>query len=820
MKRVWHNQFAERFTWMLYAFFQPRRLERELAVSGFRQRFMIMLRMVIPILLVTYPVAVLGQILLVPFHLLSHPDIASILLFSAFGIAFGIVLGVLLGIALGIAGGIALGIAGGIALSIAASIAVGVMLGIAGGIVLGVLLGIALGIALGVLLGIVSGIAFGIVLGIVSGIMGVIIFNPTVGTTVVIAVGVLLDVAGSIALGIAFAMCYLLGLFRLPFYLVSGPSALKAYLKSRGDPAHVFYYLHRCSLYWDEIVYLPLPYLKQTLLIASAQDAEKALEEIAFIAAERPRQLRAARGAALEMAIGYIEQCKTIQEIAEVAHYLDTIFPQETKLLNPQWSAPITRIRDASRDAQRFSSPIGRVARMEALDDMVKQLKSVHPNVAFRDARLNARLGKVIDIWLALARQEQEALKQVPVYIGRIDNPYNPGYPLKPEDPLFQGRYDLAQVLESVLMKGDRRPTLLLTSERRMGKSSALLQLPRLLGSRFLPVFYDLQSPGIFASTTTFLGTLADGIYKEMQARNLPVEKLVYRTFRDYSTQVASQTILSQTSSESLAPTIRHDSPYAAYSNIDKWLKGVESVLEREDRTLLLMLDEFEKLEEAEQKGAFELSLLLDWLRNIIQYHPRIALLFSGLHTFEDMQEQKGMGWSGYFVNVQTLHVGFLQDDEARRLVTNPTPKFSGEDIYEDDVVEYILDQTRGHPFLVQAVCYALIENLNVKKKERANPKDVDGAIERVFNNFNNYFSDLWNRTDEQQRVCLIALQKAGTASIERLQEQSGLKEHTLWHTLHALLKRDLVRMEDDRYSISTPIFGAWVERNSRYMEQ
>src|SRR5450755_1694000 len=141
-------------------------------------------------------------------------------------------------------------------------------------------------------------------------------------------------------------------------------------------------------------------------------------------------------------------------------------------------------------------------------------------------------------------------------------------------------------------------------------------------------------------------------------------------------------------------------------------------------------------------------------------------------------------------------------------------------DIYEDGVVAYILDQTRGHPFLVQAVCYALIENLNAKKKERASIKDIDGAIERVFENFNNYFSDLWNRTDEHQRACLIALQKAGTTSIEYLQEQSGLKEHTLWHTLHALLKRDLVQQENDQYSISTPIFSAWVERNSKYMEQ
>jgi uncharacterized protein len=586
MKRVWHSLLAEPFTWIFYAFFQPRRLERELAVGGSRQRLMIMLRMVIPMLLIAYPIAVIGQIALIPFHLLSHPDLASILSSSMIGSAVGSAVGI------------------------------------------------------------VGGIGNNITIGIVT--------------------------------GITFIACYVPGFFRLPFYLVSGPSALKAYLKSHTNPKHVFGYLHRCSLYWDEIVYLPLPYLKQTLLIASAQDAEKALEEIAFIAAERPRQLRAARGAALEMAIGYLEQCKTMREIAEAAQYLDTIFPQETKLLDPQWSAPITRMRDASRDAQRFSSPIGRIPGMEALDDMIKQLKDVHPNVAFRDARLNARLSKVVDVWLALARQEQEVLKQVPIYSGRIDNPYNPGYPLKPEDPLFQGRYDLAQVLESALMKGDRRPTFLLSSERRMGKSSALLQLPRLLGSRFVPVFYDLQSPSIFASTPTFLGTLADGIYKEMQARNLPVEKLVYRTFRDYSTPIAQQTMLSQTPLEPAAPIARHDSPYAAYSNIDKWLKGVESVLEKEDRTLLLMLDEFEKLEEAGQKGAFELSLLLDWLRNIIQYHPRIALLFSGLHTFEDMQEQKGMSWSGYFVNVQTLHVSFLQDDEARRLITSPTSEFSG----------------------------------------------------------------------------------------------------------------------------------------------
>jgi hypothetical protein len=827
MKRAWHYLLAEPFPWLFYAFFQPRRLERELAAGKFTQRLVIMLRMVLPITLISYPIAVVGNILLIPFHLILHPSITSILLSSAFCIAFYIALSPSISSALSIAGSIAFCIAGGITGGTALSIEGGIAVGIPGGPALTIAgtiaISISLGLTFGVLFGIAGGKVRGVVSNVVSGIVFGIAFSIAVGIAVGIASGTAFGIKVGISLGIVggvtFTGSFFIGFFRLLFYPVSGPSALKAYLKSSGDPAHVFDYLHRCALYWDEIVYLPLPYLKQTLLIAYAQDAERAIDEIAFIATERPRQLRAARGASLEIAIGYLEQCKTMKEIAEADHYLDTIFPQETKLLDPLSGAPISRMREASRDAQRFSSPIGRRPRLEALDDMVKQLKGVHPNVAFRDAQLNARLGKVVDVWLTLALRERESLRQVPIFIGRIDNPYNPGYPLKLEDPLFQGRRDLVQVLESELMKGDRRPTFLLASERRMGKSSALLQLPRLLGSRFLPIFYDLQTPSFFANTPTFLGTLADGIYKEMRARSLPVDRLVYRTLRDFSTQIAHQANPSPNETLINAQSTRSEiSPYIAYSIFDGWLRNVESVLEKEGRTLLLMLDEFEKLEEAGLQGSFELNLLLDWLRNTIQYHPRIALLFSGLHSFDEMHDLAGKSWSGYFVNVQTLHVSFLQQVEARHLITGPTPDFPDEEIYGEGVVECILDKTGCHPFLVQAVCYALIENLNAKKRECATIKDVDGAIERIFENFNNYFSDLWNRTDKHQRICLIALHKVEAANREQLQQQSGLKESILWRTLDTLLKRDLIRQEDEQFSISTPIFSEWVERNSRYM--
>src|SRR5207244_5857156 len=135
----------------------------------------------------------------------------------------------------------------------------------------------------------------------------------------------------------------------------------------------------------------------------------------------------------------------------------------------------------ASQDAARFDCPLGRRARLEAVQDMIRHVKGAR--LSFGDVRLKSRFDSVVDVWLTMAQQEQEKLEQMPDYIGRIDNPYSPGGTLKPDDPLFRGRLDLAQMLEMELTKGERRPTFLMTGERRMGKSSALQQLPRLLGS-------------------------------------------------------------------------------------------------------------------------------------------------------------------------------------------------------------------------------------------------------------------------------------------------------------------------------------------------
>jgi AAA ATPase domain len=697
------------------------------------------------------------------------------------------------------------------------------------------------------------------IIGLAGGILGGIL--TYVGSNLVIGI----DVVGGVMIAITLFTGYYLGYLRLFLYPLSNFSMNWAYQASSENPHKVSYYLHRSSLHWnkrlpldsdkvlkllaitvqqsteqalqeinfilterpellpaDELTQLlliiaeqdteqalqeinfilterpellPADELTQLLLIIAEQDTELALQEINFILTEKPENCDAAQTAWLAITIGKLKTCENLHDIAQVSQELSAILQEKSVLIPPDWITTFAILEYASREAAHYCSPLPLSwrGRREALKEMITYLERTNPLAAIANNwRETFQMQEVVDKWREIAQVELEKLEKIE--INWIENPYTPGPALELSNSLFVGRRDLVRQLEDALGRGRSRPTFFLNGERRMGKSSTLKQLPAMLAAHYLPIFYDLQARGISSSIVAFLRTIAREIYEMTVSRGIQVKQLEEGRLKE-----AGQ---------------RNEA--AVYYVFDEWLRDVEDKLEQENRTLLLTFDEFEKLGEVGQAKYLDLNLLLDWFRSVVQNHPRLALLFSGVSNLEEMSIGTGINWAGYFVNVRTLKVGFLESEEAFKLITEPVPNFPGEKIFGEEVIKEIMRVTGYHPFLVQAVCETLVNNLNADKRDRTEMQDMSVAVNQVLANWwDTYFRDLWIRTDQNQRVCLIAIKRLGAGNLEEITQQSNLGEKIVRDTIQTLLKRDLVTFENDNYRISTPIFTEWVKRSS-----
>jgi len=512
----------------------------------------------------------------------------------------------------------------------------------------------------------------------------------------------------------------------------------------------------------------------------------------------------------IEIIIQDLEKRKTLRDIAEASQQLAAFLEQGKNVLDSYWEAQLINLHNTGLDTIRYRTSLRWQARYEALTNMIANLEKITDTIkkdsakkgsAKKDSakhlsleeKLKERLSVKINTWLNIVQGELDKLNQEPEKTDQITNPYIVGPVLDQlGTSLFVGRRDLARQLEHALRRGSQRPTFSLNGERRMGKSSTLKQLPRLLESRyFRPIFYDLQAPEISSSIVAFLSTVA--------------ERICDAVSNEIQLEVLDKKALQEASWKSEAEV---------YFVFDEWLKNLEHLLEQKDWTLLLAFDEFEHLEKVAQAKFLDMQLLLNWFRSVIQNRPRLALLFSGGRSIGEMSTEGGINWASYLVNVQTLRVSFLREAEARQLITHPIPDYPIEQIFGEGVVDEIIHVTGCHPFLVQAVSSALIDNLNADKRERAIVQDVAIAVNQVLENWEAYFQDLWDRTDKNQRVCLFAIGNLGRGDLQKIAQQSGLDDRIARRTLENLRKRDLVVQEDENFRIAAPIFTKWVEYN------
>jgi hypothetical protein len=525
------------------------------------------------------------------------------------------------------------------------------------------------------------------------------------------------------------------------------------------------------SAFWDEHQRLRLSSLDDYLLLVMERNPAEGQAAMEYLATGHQRW--AAQAAQIELDARELEHCGDVEAIGYAHRGLAV-----GELEGPA-SALLRSFSRISQDvdaALRQESDFNRRLALNAVED---RLDGLLRELTRSGDRYAARFRPIANYWRQTVADHAHELAQTVEQRQEIDSPYVIGVPLTAQQEIFVGRTDISARIEGLLLDR-RRPPLLLYGQRRMGKTSLLNNLGRLLPSTIVPLFVDLQGPASQASDYAgFLYNIARGMADSAQRQRELTLPLLAR--------------------EALAAD--------PFTRFDEWLDEVERALG--GNTALLALDEFEALDSAITKGRFDEEALLGTLRHLIQHRPRFKVLLTGSHILDELQR-----WASYLINVQVVHISYLNEAEARQLIERPVQDFALR--YEPDASQRVLDLTRGHPFLVQLLCAEIVALKNEQDpavRRLARLADVEAAVPEALRHGSFFFADIQqNQADADALALLRFLAAQGEKAVvsredlaRQLPDPDGLDQ-----ALTPLTRRELIEAVGGGYRFQVELIRRW----------
>lgn len=364
-----------------------------------------------------------------------------------------------------------------------------------------------------------------------------------------------------------------------------------------------------------------------------------------------------------------------------------------------------------------------------------------------------------------------------------VDSPYVAGKPIDPESKApFVGREDVFQWVKNSIQSAGQNNLLVIYGQRRTGKTSILRQIEAgRLGGHIHGVFVDLQGFGD-PGAPALLEALTNVVAKKTGTNSL----LPYTSkFREAAFQSAARYL----------------------EELDKFCK---------DKLILVMLDEFEVLQERVLRGVVEKEVF-DFLRSQFQDRRNIAFLLVGTHELKRLADD-----SQNILFGMTLHreIDFLNRDEAIELIRKPAKDMLE---YDDYAVETIIRATNGHPYLIQLVCFNIVEQINkLKESQFVTIREVRTVLDQLKKSENFHFQSEWDISTKEEKEVMMTLFELSSpgyipvtgSSLVRLLLNRNLEIG--YDILDKLIERKLiVRIPDmpreDKYRCATNLFQDWV---------
>ncbi len=504
---------------------------------------------------------------------------------------------------------------------------------------------------------------------------------------------------------------------------------------------------------WHDLIYLPLPGLRPFLVTVGLREPSLGQVLIAEAAATLG-QKKPAREALIELEARSLERGIRNRSYERLIELELPFLPGQSEVEKQAETFPFV---DVARDLRAASLAGNQLHQRRALERAGKRLVRAQESIASKlepDRRLKRRL-QTLRIWLEVVAEEEARLAREVAENPQVPTPFIAGPALgQANEDLFKGRKDLARILDHDLA-GDRRAPLLLFGQRRMGKSSFLNMLPVFLGSGTQVVTLNFQS----------LSGEPD-----REAPYLWIPRAVRAASRDL-------------------PAFDGSPNWGAVLD---WLRIVEEQLTEDDLRLLIALDEVERLEDG-IRAAWTSTDLLDLIRAAGDSLHRIRFLLVSAHPLHRL----GPHWVDRLISVLPREIRYLDEPDARSLICEPIPDFP--DIYPDGGVERIVEETHGHPYLIQLVCDHLCKRLNEKKRLKADMADLEAAFDLAMLE-TPLFHDLWRDRTEEEKEILRKL----TFGDEPTEEVRPVRRE--------LEKQGYVMEREGWWTVTVPLFQAWIE--------